>query len=157
MTTSTGPARHVAFLDAELGGAPAADLKHHGDGFARRQRTLVERLRMRDAHDRSVASDEDDIQRDQGVLHPEGHVLRWIVRKDHSPVAGKRLHEHQAAFLLLGGRGDLHNELMRRGTASDAQRHFAEPRLRSGLSGVAGRVLRRRGWAAGEQPSESNS
>ena len=50
---------------------------------------------MVDPNDHSVRPDEQDIQRDQGILHPESHRTILSQIKQHAGVRGERLAVHQ--------------------------------------------------------------
>ena len=123
---------------------------------------LIERLGGRDSGDGPVGADEDHVERDERVLHPEGHVLRRVIREDHAFVGPERTVEHEALFLLLGSGGDLDVELVRARRRADGQRHLSQP-LWSSLVGGNGRrirlrrrrVLRRRLPAASRERDES--
>src|SRR6185312_15612692 len=70
------PLHAIAGPDSELRRTSAADFEHRGDRLSGGKLRFVERLRSGDPGDRAVRPDEDDVERDQRVLHPEGDVLR---------------------------------------------------------------------------------
>src|SRR5436305_232384 len=72
------PAHRIAFANAELGGTPAANCEHGSDRLARPDRVQRQRSSGGYPRDRPVCSDEDYVERDERVLHPEPDVLRRI-------------------------------------------------------------------------------
>ena len=64
----------------------------------------------RDLSDAAVGANEDHVQRDQRILHPERDRLRRVIGKDHAAIGGQRRPVHQARFLLLRRARDLDDE-----------------------------------------------
>jgi len=96
---------------------------------------------MSDAPDRTIRPDEDDVERDQSVLHPEGHLLRRLIREYHPAITRKRFAEHKAAFLLILGARHFNREAMIPVRRMNRQRRLWQ----TGLRLLVGRnVLRRR-------------
>jgi hypothetical protein len=118
------PVKHaVARQDAQLRGATARDLQYAQHQTAGRQRRLVVRTRVAgDRKDLPVGLDKDDVQRDQGVLHPIGRWLRSLVDEEHSPVGRERFTEHQTPSLLGSSRRDLDLEARTAATGNDLDR-----------------------------------
>ncbi len=82
-----------------------------------------------DRVDRAVRLDEDDVQRNVGVAHPEGAWAHLLEIKQHSGVVSQFLHIHQAARAGLGRVNDLDGELVISGVGLDGK---------LGLVGAAG-------------------
>src|SRR5690606_14487907 len=61
--------------------------------------------------DAAVFPDEDEVQRDEGVLHPHGYAEGRVPNEQHAPVPRELGAAHQTNALRLGGVGDLHREL----------------------------------------------
>src|SRR4051812_20135014 len=100
----------VACANAQLRCSATGDFDDHDDRLARRNETLVQRLCRRDPGDGVIRADEDDVERNESVLHPEGYLLRRAVREDHSLVRAKRSPKHQPPLLLGRSSGLLHDE-----------------------------------------------
>src|SRR5206468_9450561 len=76
----------VTDSQAMLGGKPTVHLEHHPRGVADRDRPKREWLGIRmDADDPPVARDEDHVEGDRRVLHPERVILLGI-EEEHHPV-----------------------------------------------------------------------
>src|SRR5690606_26547539 len=63
-----------------------------------------------DPGDAAVFPDEDEVQRDEGVLHPHGYAEGRVPNEQHAPVPRELGAAHQTNALRLGGVGDLHRE-----------------------------------------------
>lgn len=148
------PANLVAFLDFELGRTTGANLKDRCDRLTRRKRGQIHGFGIGDARDRSVCTDEDDIQRDERILHPERHLLRRFVGEQHAAVSAKRLAKHEAPFLLFRARCNFNHEMMHARNRANCQGHFAQSRLRPGVDCLGWSILRRRLRATGNQRDE---
>ena len=62
-------------------------------------------------HDDLVGVNEDYVQRDEGVLHPEAESLLPLKDEDHAAVAPQALAAHQPHGALLRRVGDLQEEI----------------------------------------------
>src|SRR5262249_7320956 len=131
----------VARCDTELSGGAGVDLEHRPHRSARGNERLRERDRvLRDAQDPSVATDEDHVERDIGILHPETGRLFLMKVEQHPLSFGELTPEHEPFGLLLrGGRrsdgkavhatlaGDLERlQLGRRDASGGAERQAQE-------------------------------
>ncbi len=98
----------VADLDAVRRRPAARNLQHHP---ARTADARLEGERARPGDDPGHAPggvDEDQVEGNQGVLHPEG-VLRLLVEEEEHPVSvGELLAEHEPLLAFCGGVGQLH-------------------------------------------------
>lgn len=54
--------------------------------------------------------DEDDVERDMSILHPEIPHLILVVNKEHTPPGGQRGSVHESLRLLLESNGRLRQE-----------------------------------------------
>ena len=101
--SSAGLAELGAEVDAELGRQPAVDLEHVAHGIAADHRRLVVRLGvLADSRQAAGAVEEQHVERDQGVPHPEGDRLRRLVDEQHRPEPRQALAVHQALRALAG-------------------------------------------------------
>ena len=141
--------------------APALDLQHRGHRLRDRDRRLGHRHRVGgDAGDGAVRTDEDHVERDQGVAHPEAGRARRIEREEHARVRRQAAAVHQPLRLLLGRARDLHREAMRARAAVDGELDEVEARRRRGAAAqaasldaggaAAGREQRQHGAAGGK-------
>ncbi len=100
--------RHpIAGNDAELSGRA----RHHFEHRAHRPAGVNQRLRMRygilgDPVDAPVATDEDHVERDIGILHPEACRLLALEIEQHALSFRQLSPEHQSLRLLF--RSDRH-------------------------------------------------
>jgi len=61
---------------------------------------------VRDVNDLLFLVHPNDVERDLGVLHPEGPRLRLFKREEHSSIAGEMLPEHKSFCAFSLGVGD---------------------------------------------------
>src|SRR5690606_24870358 len=107
-TSAILPADPCLLVEAEFRRGSPRKLEHGRDLPSAHNR--VERFGNRifgDPVDAAVRADEDHVERDQRVLHPEARDARPREGKDHASVGGKAGSEHQPARLLLAGARDL--------------------------------------------------
>src|ERR1041385_3626119 len=98
-----------AFGDLVRSGESSVDLEDVERGLADLAQGLGPWLGvLDDAGDRHVAGDEDHVERDEGVAHPERPVLLLLHQEQHSLIGRQVLAEHEAALALCGGLDDLH-------------------------------------------------
>src|SRR5712691_4032899 len=91
----------VARRDAELPGGTGDHFEHGARGAARGHQPLRQGLGVfRDPQDAAVGADEDHVERDERVLHPEGEFLVDFEVEQHALAFRQRAAEHQAARLL---------------------------------------------------------
>ena len=102
---------------------PAVQLEHRDAGAAGGNDRLRQRLGVGgDARHRPVAGDEDHVERDIGVLHPEGDRRFAVELEQHAAVGRHEAAAHQAllARRLVGG--DLDLERVNAARRGDGQR-----------------------------------
>lgn len=104
MRGGSSPGDGVARPDTEFSGAARRNFQYSGNRLVRPNR--VERIGRgigSDRFDCSVAPDEDDIQRDHRILHPETRDPVLWKRENHALVGRHFGPEHQAPGLLGAG------------------------------------------------------
>ena len=100
----------IAGCYAELLDGARNHFQHAADRSAGRNEIIGKRFGVLDnVQDASVAGDKDHIQRDVGVVHPEGHRLIALEVEQHTLSLGQRFAEHEAAlpFRTGGGKFDI--------------------------------------------------
>ena len=99
----------VAGRDAVLARGAGDHLKHGAHRATGGDEAVRERLgTFGDAQDVAVAGDEDHVERDVGVVHPEGHRPVLLEIEQHAVAVRQLLAEHEAAgaLVLVGGKFD---------------------------------------------------
>ena len=96
----------VAGRDSEPLRQPTVDLEDRDHAAAAVDRRLIEgnRILVDAGHD-PILTDEDHVERNKRVLHPEGHVAGRVIQKQHSAALRHLGHMHQAApplFRIIG-------------------------------------------------------
>lgn len=124
------PLDPIAWLDPQFLRAATANLEHGRGRSTAWNGSFIQGLGGRDPADSSVGPNENHIERNERVLHPERNVLRRLIGKDHAVIWRKGAPEHETNLLLLGSGGDLNGEPMRAGGGMDDERHLAKTRLR---------------------------
>src|ERR1700722_10434050 len=95
----------VARLDAELAGRPGDHFEHRAHRSAGRNEAIGFRLgAVFDAHDPAITANEEHIQRDVGIVHPERDRLVMLEVEQHALAFRQLPAEHQAAlaFRVIG-------------------------------------------------------
>src|SRR6185437_10340379 len=121
-----------ALADLEGCGPAAVDFQHGLYGFRRLDGLEPQGLGVGgDGGDGAVGADEQNVERDKRVLHPERHRLRLMEVEQHAFVGRHLLAVHQARFLLRPFRRELDLETLRtqRGIDGDGFRWKVELRL----------------------------
>src|SRR5215472_8998587 len=87
---------------------PSVHLEHHPRLGANRDRPEREGLGVwMDADDPPVTRDEDHVEADRRILHPEGMILLGVEEEHHPVVWVEMIAVHEAARLSVRGVGDL--------------------------------------------------
>ena len=103
-----GVAHLVAGPQADLGGDAAVEFEHRRARTARGDRRLRQRLgAIDDPRHRAVAGDEDHVERDVGVLHPEGDRAVALELEQHAAIHRHEAAIHQPPLARRRRRGDL--------------------------------------------------
>ncbi len=139
----------VAGLDVELGGLAAVDFEDAGDRTVGIDRGQVAGDGVGgDVHHAAVGADEDDVERNQRVLHPERHRIGRAEIEQHAFVGVEMGPVHQAERAGLGRIGELDLEMVlaRRGLDHEVG-EFPDRVAR-----VVGRLRRRRRAARRQKP-----
>src|SRR5580698_8023065 len=110
----------VARLDAELARRPGDHFEHRAHRSAGRNEAIRFRLgALFDAHDPAVAANEDHIEGDVGIVHPERDRLVMLEVEQHALAFRQLLAEHQAAFAFRVIGRELDGEGVDPGSADD--------------------------------------
>ena len=119
---AVAPLHMVALPDAQFRRPAAAQLKDGGDRDAGGDRLagIGGGVRLQES-DAAVGVDEQHVEWNQRVLHPEAGGTRRVHREQHAGVRGDRFPEHEAAFLLLFGERNLHREAVRASGGADGE------------------------------------
>ena len=89
----------VAFADADLGGPAAGDLQNEAGGSIAGQGGFgVRRCVLVDADDAATFFDEEDIEWDERVFHPEGERGAGGEEEEHAVSPRELFAEHQPAL-----------------------------------------------------------
>src|SRR5437588_12053845 len=104
--------------NAEFTRGPGDDLEHSPYRAARGDQIVGHRLGiLRDTHDASVAGDENHVERNIGIVHPELDRLLLLEIEQHAAALGQLLAEHQAH----GALGSIGSKLNRKGMHAGAR------------------------------------
>lgn len=146
------PLDSITGFDPQFLGSTTANLQHGGGRSTPWNGSFVQRLRGRDPANSAVWPNEDHVERNERVLHPEGDVLRRLIGKDHAVIGRKGATKHEAGLLLLRSGGDLDREPMSAGSGMDDEWHVAKTRL----SMPNGRQTLRKCWRAAHDERSAN-
>jgi len=101
----------LARLDAVLARPSGGDFEHVGDGTIDRAGVVVERRCIfDDPRHETFAIDEEHVERDAAVVHPEGANRRLGPGEEHPFVVGNPLPVHHAALVVFVLEHELHLE-----------------------------------------------
>lgn len=127
MPGSSLPGDGVTRPDAQLGGPACGNFEHGGNRFIGADR--CQRIGYgigSDRFDRSVPADEDDIERNHGILHPETRDAIFGERENHALVGRQLRPEHQTLGLLRAARRQFHDKSMGCFGCPNAERNLLE-------------------------------
>src|SRR5579863_1843690 len=103
----------IADFKVDARGDAAVDLEDRVNRPPGRDLPLRQRLRVGgDIHHHALARNEDHVQRDVGVLHPEGDWPLFLEVEQHAAIRGHVTAEHQAALAARFVVDDLDGEAM---------------------------------------------
>ena len=122
--------------DAVGAGPPGVELEHVLRRAAHRERVVAHRRGvLLDPDDHPVVVDEEHVERDAGVVHPEGVIVLLGEGENHPPLLAHLGSVHQAALPIVIVLGDL--DCRHRRALGLAEHHLAGAQLRRRL-GIVG-------------------
>ena len=116
----------ISRRNAEFARGTGDDFEHRTDRSAGRNEPIGERFGIfRDPHNAAVTGNEDHVERNVGVVHPEGDRLILLEVEQHAVPLGQFLAEHQTAGPLRFRGRKLDAECVHAALANNIERGVA--------------------------------